>query len=110
MTSISPICKKCKNFISAQKKKKVPYLYRLHDKKIIKIQDIKISHLGTFNKDLSNEPTFSLIHLAGQYLKAFLKRNIMFTPYHYVLTFYILHRTLSFLYPRIYILKEVTSL
>jgi hypothetical protein len=26
----------------------VPYLYRLHDKKIIKIQDIKISHLGTF--------------------------------------------------------------
>ena len=26
----------------------VPYQYRLHDKKIIKIQDIKISHLGTF--------------------------------------------------------------
>jgi hypothetical protein len=28
----------------------VPYLYRLHDKKIIKIQDIKISHLGTFKR------------------------------------------------------------
>jgi hypothetical protein len=27
----------------------VPYLYRLQDIKIIKIQDIKISHLGTFN-------------------------------------------------------------
>ncbi len=26
----------------------VPYLYGLHDKKIIKIQEIKISHLGTF--------------------------------------------------------------
>ena len=43
MASISPICKKCKNFISALKS---PNLYRLHDKKIIKIQDIKISHLG----------------------------------------------------------------
>jgi hypothetical protein len=58
-------------------------------KKIIKIQEIKISHLGTFKglsqvggkakfaenlrpspitKQLSNETTFSLIHLAGQYL------------------------------------------
>ncbi len=52
----------------------------------------------------------SLIRLAGQYLKAFLKRIIMFNIYQYVLTFYILHRTLSFLYPRIYILKEVTGL
>jgi hypothetical protein len=26
-------------------------LYRLHDKKIIKIQDIKISHLGTFKDE-----------------------------------------------------------
>jgi hypothetical protein len=37
MASISPICKNVK------------ILY--HDKKIIKIQDIKISHLGTFNKE-----------------------------------------------------------
>jgi hypothetical protein len=28
----------------------VLYLYRLHDKKIIKIQDIQISHLGTFKE------------------------------------------------------------
>jgi hypothetical protein len=31
----------------------VPYLYRLHDKKILKIQDIKISHLGTFKVALA---------------------------------------------------------
>jgi hypothetical protein len=45
MASISPICKKCKKFYFSPQ---VPYLYRLHDKNIIKIQDIKISHLGTF--------------------------------------------------------------
>jgi hypothetical protein len=46
MASISPICKKCKkNFYFSPQ---VPYLNRLHDKKIIKTQDIKISHLGAF--------------------------------------------------------------
>jgi hypothetical protein len=46
MTSISPICKKCKNFISALKS---PTYIDFMIKKIIIIQDIKISHLGTFN-------------------------------------------------------------
>ncbi len=45
MASISPICKKCKNFISALKS---PTYIDFLIKKIIKIQDIKISHLGTF--------------------------------------------------------------
>jgi hypothetical protein len=44
MASISPVCKKCKNFISALKSP----AYRDFMIKIIKIQDIKISHFGTF--------------------------------------------------------------
>jgi hypothetical protein len=51
MANISPICKKCKTFISALKS---PTYNGLHYKKIIKIQDIKISHLGTFNKTRRN--------------------------------------------------------
>jgi hypothetical protein len=47
MASISPICKKCKNFISALKSHTyIDFMI----KKIIKIQDIKISHLGTFKQ------------------------------------------------------------
>ncbi len=45
MATISPICKKCKKFISALKS---PTYRDFQIKKIIKIQDIKISHLGTF--------------------------------------------------------------
>ena len=45
MASISPICKKCKTFILALKS---PTYRDFMIKKIIKIQDIKISHLGTF--------------------------------------------------------------
>ncbi len=50
MANISPICKKCKNFISALKS---PTYIDFMIKKIIKIQDIKISHLGTFKKFLN---------------------------------------------------------
>ncbi len=46
MASVSPICKKCKTFILALKS---PTYRGFMIKKIIKIQDIKISHLGTFN-------------------------------------------------------------
>jgi hypothetical protein len=47
MASISPICKKCKIFILALKS---PTYRDFMIKKIIEIQDIKISHLGTFKK------------------------------------------------------------
>ncbi len=46
MASISPICKKCKNFISALKS---PTYIDFIVKKLTKIQDIEISHLGNFN-------------------------------------------------------------
>ncbi len=55
MTSISPICKNVKNFISALKS---PTYRDFMIKKIIKIQDIKISHLGTFNILVQIEVTF----------------------------------------------------
>jgi hypothetical protein len=45
MARISPICKKCKIFISYLKS---PTYRDFMKKKIIKIQEIKISHLGTF--------------------------------------------------------------
>jgi hypothetical protein len=47
MASISPICKKCKTFILALKS---PTYRDFMIKKIIKIQDIKISHLGEVGK------------------------------------------------------------
>jgi hypothetical protein len=47
MASISPICKKCKNFISARKS---PTYIDFMIKKNITIRDIKISHLGTFKQ------------------------------------------------------------
>ncbi len=55
MASISPICKKCKTFILALKS---PTYRDFMIKKIIKIQDIKISHLGTFNLQ---EPEYIMI-------------------------------------------------
>jgi hypothetical protein len=50
MASISSIYNKCTNFISALKS---PTYIDFMIKKIIKIKDIKISHLGTF-KQLGN--------------------------------------------------------
>jgi hypothetical protein len=48
MASISPICKKCKNFISALRS---PTYIDFMIKKTIKIQDIKISYFGTFKRE-----------------------------------------------------------
>ncbi len=56
MASISPICKKCNISISALKS---PTYIDFMIKKIIKIQDIKISHLGTFKELLGKEGYFS---------------------------------------------------
>jgi hypothetical protein len=59
MARISPICKKCKIFISALKSS----TYRdFMIKKIIRIQEIKISHLGTF-KGLLLSFILELLHL-----------------------------------------------
>ncbi len=51
----SPICKNSKKIYFIPK---VPYLQRLHDKKIIKIQVIKISHVRTFNCVMRNPPNY----------------------------------------------------
>jgi hypothetical protein len=42
---------------------------------------------ASFNKDLSNEPNFGRIHLAGQYLKS--RNNYALSPEASICTFYI---------------------